>query len=494
MPASQQRRALTLVPLVAIVYHEVSGGPFGVETCVSAAGPFLTLVGFATFPLIWSVPEAIITAELCSLFPENSGYVAWSTAAFGRRVGWVQGALSWFSGVADNALYPVLLAAYAQNAAPELFDKDGYTRAAFVIAVTFALTAVNFRGIECVGIAAVVVAVVALVPFVAFCIVGIFHGSLSPSNWLLDRHGEPFELRAASFEDVRWRPYLSVLFWNLNYWDSVSTLAGEVSEPGKTFPRALSYALLLVYATYLLPLLVGIGVSAGSEEEISRWKEGYFASIAKELGGWALTSALLVASVASNAAQFITEMSSDSYQLAGMAERGMLPRIFAARSRYDTPYVGIIASASGILLLGFFDFTSVVDMLNLLYVGSIVVEFAAWLVLRRRHVRDEHSASVFRIKASTPVCVLMLTPAFFAMGLVTYFSSIITKIVLIVAILVALSLYEVQKWSVGVDNSAPDDDDDDDARPREASPLLRSSEGGGGGGGGGGDATATTSV
>lgn len=82
----------------------------------------------------------------------------------------------------------------------------------------------------------------------------------------------------------------------------------------------------------------------------------------------------------------------------------------------------------------------------------------------------------------------MLTPAFFAMGLVTYFSSIITKIVLIVAILVALSLYEVQKWSVG-DNSAPDDDDD--ARPREASPLLRSSEGGGGGGG---DATATTSV
>ena len=34
-------------------------------------------------PLVWSVPEALITAELATTFPENSGYVAWVTAAFG---------------------------------------------------------------------------------------------------------------------------------------------------------------------------------------------------------------------------------------------------------------------------------------------------------------------------------------------------------------------------------------------------------------------------
>ncbi len=33
-----------------------------------------------------------------------------------------------------------------------------------------------------------------------------------------------------------WRPR------NLNYWDSVSTLAGEVQDPHKTFPRALGGA------------------------------------------------------------------------------------------------------------------------------------------------------------------------------------------------------------------------------------------------------------
>lgn len=39
------------------------------------------------FPLIWSVPEALMTAELATAFPENSGYVAWVTAAFGPMWG-----------------------------------------------------------------------------------------------------------------------------------------------------------------------------------------------------------------------------------------------------------------------------------------------------------------------------------------------------------------------------------------------------------------------
>lgn len=53
------------------------------QDAVAAAGPLLTLLGFVVFPILWSVPEALITAELATAFPENSGYVAWVTAAFG---------------------------------------------------------------------------------------------------------------------------------------------------------------------------------------------------------------------------------------------------------------------------------------------------------------------------------------------------------------------------------------------------------------------------
>jgi amino acid transporter len=58
-----------------------------VQDAVNAAGPLLCIIGFVAFPLIWSVPEALMTAELATAFPENSGYVAWVTAAFGPMWG-----------------------------------------------------------------------------------------------------------------------------------------------------------------------------------------------------------------------------------------------------------------------------------------------------------------------------------------------------------------------------------------------------------------------
>ena len=39
------------------------------------------------------MPEALITAELATTFPENSGFVAWVTAAFGPFWGFQKGTL-----------------------------------------------------------------------------------------------------------------------------------------------------------------------------------------------------------------------------------------------------------------------------------------------------------------------------------------------------------------------------------------------------------------
>lgn len=63
----------------------------------------------------------------------------------------------------------------------------------------------------------------------------------------------------------------------------------------------------------------------------------------------------------------------------GMAERGMLPAVFAHRSRYGTPTVGILLSAGGILGLGLLDFLSIIELLNLLYALSQFIEFAAFI-------------------------------------------------------------------------------------------------------------------
>ena len=37
---------------------------------MGAAGPFIACVSFVVFALVWSVPEALVTAELTCMFPE----------------------------------------------------------------------------------------------------------------------------------------------------------------------------------------------------------------------------------------------------------------------------------------------------------------------------------------------------------------------------------------------------------------------------------------
>jgi amino acid permease len=43
----------------------------------------------------------------------------------------------------------------------------------------------------------------------------------------------------------------------------------------------------------------------------------------------------------------------------GMSERGMLPELFAIRSKHGTPTVAILFSASGVLLLSWMNFSQV---------------------------------------------------------------------------------------------------------------------------------------
>jgi len=68
---------LKLWPLAVLVFYNVSGGPFGIEPSIRAGGNFFAILGFIIFPLIWSVPEALVTAELGSAFQDPAAGVAW---------------------------------------------------------------------------------------------------------------------------------------------------------------------------------------------------------------------------------------------------------------------------------------------------------------------------------------------------------------------------------------------------------------------------------
>ncbi|XP_019166208.1 PREDICTED: probable polyamine transporter At1g31830 [Ipomoea nil] len=418
-PRLENFRKVSIVPLVFLIFYEVSGGPFGVEDSVQAAGPLLALVGFLIFPLIWSIPEALITAEMGTMFPENGGYVVWVTSALGPYWGFQQGWMKWLSGVIDNALYPVLFLDYLKSGIPAL--ADGLPRIIAVLALTIALTYLNFRGLTVVGWVAILLGVFSLLPFLVMGLVAI--PQLEPSRWL-----------AVDMNNVDWSLYLNTLFWNLNYWDSISTLAGEVENPDRTLPKALFYALILVVSGYFFPLLIGTGAVPVDRD---LWSDGYFSDIAKIVGGVWLRSWIQGASAVSNMGMFLAEMSSDSFQLLGMAERGMLPEFFAKRSHHGTPLIGILFSAMGVVLLSWLSFQEIVAAENFLYCFGMIMEFIAFVKLRMKYPA---ASRPYKIPLGTGGSILMCIPPTLLILVVLALASVKVMVISLMAVLIGMVL------------------------------------------------------
>lgn len=72
-------RSLNWWKLSAVAYVTVCGGPFGLEQAVNSAGALPTLIMTVVLALFWAMPQALVTAELSSLFDINGGYIVVST-------------------------------------------------------------------------------------------------------------------------------------------------------------------------------------------------------------------------------------------------------------------------------------------------------------------------------------------------------------------------------------------------------------------------------
>jgi amino acid transporter len=316
-------KKLGTLALAALAFYAVSGGPFGIEQTVQAGGPFYALLGFSTL-LVWALPEALITAELSTALPEAAGSVAWVTVAYGDFWGFLKGYLSWLSGALDNSLYPILFL----DCLLQLVEDDEHTvleepviRIAFVSTTTLILSYVNYRGLDIVGNVAIGLCVASMMPFAMLIFLASF--KLKPSRWL--------EAPEGGLSGVDWGLLLNTFFWNINFWESAACFSGDVANPGVTFPRGILLAVVFVGISSFLAILFSTGAS---ESHYTEWSDGFFVHVAEELGGPWLSGWMMFAAAISNIGLFEAEMSSDALQVAGMADRGQLPKFLSERSKY----------------------------------------------------------------------------------------------------------------------------------------------------------------
>lgn len=386
-------------------------------------GNFYTLLGFAIFPFIWSLQEAMMTAELGSAFPDASAGVAWVETAFGARAGWMAGYLGWISGATDNAIYPVLFLDYLLEVADVGGGRENLhpiLRFFLLAGTSLVLVYINWLGLTVVGNMSIIICAIAMSPFVVLVLVGAWQ--VDPQRWLElptdnttaiqdlvdDDGGGGSILPAVTVGGVFLRPFLNNLFWNLNSFDSGASFASDIDgEPGHVLPRAMLWTVALVICGYMLPLLVALGASDASQYD---WVDGYLAKAASDIVGPWLGAWTVFAAAISNIALFQAELSADAFQLMGMAERGHMPKIFSMRSRHGTPTYGILLGAVVIVIMSVSNLDELIEMLNFNYAIALLLEYFAFIKLR---ISRPDLPRPFRIPLNTTGCIICLIPTIF---------------------------------------------------------------------------------
>ncbi|GFQ04977.1 probable polyamine transporter at3g13620 [Phtheirospermum japonicum] len=405
-------KKLTLIPLIFLIYFEVAGGPYGEEPAVQAAGPLLAILGFLIFPFIWSIPEALITAELSTAFPGNGGFVIWADSAFGPFFGSLMGTWKFLSGVINIAAFPALCISYLKRIFP-IFG-SGLPKNLAILISTILLSFLNYTGLTIVGYVAVILGIISLAPFIIMSFIAI--PQIHPHRWIsLGQTGVKKD----------WNLFFNTLFWNLNFWDNVSTMAGEVDKPNKTFPLALFFAVILTCVGYIIPL---VAVTGAVLVDQSQWEAGFMADAAEMISGKWLKFWIEIGAVLSAIGLFEAQLSSCAYQMLGMADLAVLPRFFASRSKwFNTPWVGILVSTLIALGVSYMSYTDIVSSANFLYSLGMLLEFASFIWLRRKYPLMKRP---YRVPLGVPGLVVMcLIPS----GFLVFIMVIATKTVYLVS-------------------------------------------------------------
>ncbi|XP_071712499.1 probable polyamine transporter At3g13620 [Rutidosis leptorrhynchoides] len=405
-------KKLTLIPLIFLIYFEVAGGPYGEEPAVQAAGPLFAILGFLIFPFIWSIPEALVTAELSTTFPGNGGFVIWAHKAFGPFCGSLMGSWKFLTGVINIAAFPILCIDYMEKLFP-VFG-SGLPRTLAILFSTLFLSFVNYTGLNIVGMAAITLGIISLMPFVVMSLIAI--PQIQPHRWIsLGQKGVKKD----------WNLFFNCLFWNLNFWDTVSTMAGEVENPRKTFPKALLMSVILTCLAYIIPLMAVTGAVSVDQNE---WESGFMAVAAEIISGKWLKIWIEIGAVLSAIGLFEAQLSSCAYQVLGMADLGFLPKFFGVRSKwFDTPWVGILISTLITLAVSRMDFTDIVASANFIYSLGMLLEFASFVWLRRKFPTLKRP---YKVPLGIPGLVVMcLIPSAFLVLIMV----IATKIVYLVS-------------------------------------------------------------
>ena len=313
----------------------VAGGPYGLEDILGKAGYLRALLMLAIIPFLWSLPTALMVGELASSIPAEGGFYVWVRRALGPFWGFQEAWLSLAASVFDMAIYPAIFVAYLSRVAPTW--TAGWRGSLWALAVVLG------------------------------CALWKWHG-----------HGTGVLLQPIASPDLAGA--ISVTLWNYMGWDNASTVAQEVDDPQRNYPRAMVGSAALVAVTYILPLLA-VGLAG---LDAAQFSTGAWTDAARILVGPALALSVVLGGMINGVGMFSPLMMSYTRLPFALAEDSLAPRAFTRLNRYGVPWASVVFCACIWALALNFSFERLISIDLVLYGASLLLEFVALVVLRRR--------------------------------------------------------------------------------------------------------------
>lgn len=368
---------------------------------VIAVGIFLTPAGMAKelgspmlLLVVWlamgamALCGALCYGELAARYPEAGGGYVYLREAYGPAVAFMYGWMAFL--VMDPGLTAALAVGLATYAGYGLkLSPLGIKVLAIATIIVVAL--INIRGVRLGAgfIRTLTFLKLGLLAFILLWGFGFQLGDWSNFTPFVARRANSAPLVAALAGGI-----VGAFFSFAGWWD-LGKLAGEVKNPGRTLPRALTYGVLIVTAVYVLTsfafvYLVPLDKVTSGETFAAQAGEVLFG----RAGGLIFSLVVVVAVLGSLAA---VVMSAPRVYFAMARDGVFIPSVAALHKRYETPARAIALQAvlaSVLVIAGSFN-----DIIS--YFVFVVVVFIALTI-----------AALFKFRREAPDTVRYLTPGY----------------------------------------------------------------------------------
>ncbi|KOR13109.1 amino acid permease [Staphylococcus carnosus] len=431
---NELKRNLGFFSAISIVMGTVIGAGvfFKVSSVVEVTGStsmamFVWLLGGLV-----TICAGLTAAELAAAIPETGGLITYIEYTYGSFWGYL-------SGWAQAFIYfPANIAALAIVFATQLINLF-HLKAGWIVPIAI-LTALSIYFINCLGSKAggmlqSITLVIKLIPIILIVVVGLFQDSNVDFSLLPLQAGEH-----QGFFTALGAGLLATMF-SYDGWMHVGTIAGELKNPKRDLPGAITIGLgavmvvyLLINAAFLMTLPISEisgNLNAASEASVRIFGDG---------GGKIVTIGIMVSVYGALNGYLMTGMRVPY----AMAERNRLPfrNFFLKLTPGQAPWAaGLVQQIIAYIMMSLGAFDTITNMLVFVIWTFYSMSFLAVMILRKREPDMERP---YKVPLYPVIPLIALVAGIFVL-INTLFTQTLLAVIGIIITLLGIPIYFYKK-------------------------------------------------